>query len=272
MDNSVKPLPSKTLIIWDFDWTLINENSDTWLIKQLGGDEEYKHMKSKMKEYAWTNLMKYELERITSGSTPGVQKYTAEEIANTIASIPVYEENLDAIRLLGNNQHCFQCCVSDANTFFIESYFDKMGIRDHFQEIHTNPAKWTENGVLDISPYVAVDVPHGCPVCSSSPNMCKGAIVDDIVARNGPFDQMVYLGDGRGDYCGCTRMRKDDIILAREDCSLSAKIKNDKEEVKHENPDESKDTDTTAHLISCENIVTWSHGGDILRTIKNEVL
>jgi len=41
---------TKILVCWDFDWTLINENSDTYVIKVLAGNDEYKHMKSKMKD------------------------------------------------------------------------------------------------------------------------------------------------------------------------------------------------------------------------------
>jgi hypothetical protein len=39
------------------------------------------------------------------------------------------------------------------------------------------------------------------------------------------FDKVVYIGDGGGDYCACTRLRKDsDTVLARHGFPLSDKI------------------------------------------------
>lgn len=34
--GSVASTAMKTLLAWDFDWTLVNENSDPWVVKQLG--------------------------------------------------------------------------------------------------------------------------------------------------------------------------------------------------------------------------------------------
>jgi pyridoxal phosphate phosphatase PHOSPHO2 len=242
---------AKTLVVWDFDWTLINENSDTWLIKQLGGTEEYQHVMSRRKELSWTSLMAYAYERITTGTTvTGQPKCTPEDLASCIASIPVFEENLTAIRRLGATDTITQCCVSDANTVFINSYFKNKNIASDFAELHTNPASFNPDGVLEIRPYVSVDTPHECSVCASSPNMCKGAIVEDLVERLGPFERVVYLGDGRGDLCGCSKLiGKEDVILARLEYALARAI-------------------VAANSEDYCTLALWNNGKDIVRELE----
>ena len=235
------------LIIWDFDWTLVNENTDTFVIKQLGGDLEYIHMKSKMKEMLWTELMNYQCQRLTSGENAK----TKQEIDACIASIPVFQENLTAIRLAAANSNVIQCIVSDANTEFISAFLDNKEIQHCFHEIHTNNASYNDLGVLSVSPYHQ----HECTQCTRSPNMCKGLIVDDIISRNGTdgkFEKIIYLGDGRGDFCGCTRLRENDVILARSDYKLEKMVT-------------SNDSGIAA------NIVSWSNGEDILTTITDAI-
>lgn len=49
----------RTLLAWDFDWSLIEENSDTWVIGQLGADEIYR--KGREAGMPWTQLMDHTL-------------------------------------------------------------------------------------------------------------------------------------------------------------------------------------------------------------------
>ena len=236
---------SKILVCWDFDWTLINENSDTYVIKELAGNDEYQHMKTKMKEMQWTKLMDYECQRLTTAPFSKTQA----EIQECMATIPVFEENLKAIRLISADPNCVQCIVSDANTEFIQAFLQRHDLVTCFQEIHTNPSTWSE-GVLSVAAY---HHNHGCPRCVQSPNMCKGQIVDDIVNRLGSFERIIYLGDGRGDVCGCSRLQgNDDVVLARHEYALQKLIKEGNSGV-------------TAHVMP------WSSGAEILSVLEGQL-
>ena len=47
-------MAQKWVIIFDFDWTLIDDNSDTFVVEQLGARDL---MMSLRKEMPWTQLM-----------------------------------------------------------------------------------------------------------------------------------------------------------------------------------------------------------------------
>ena len=62
--------------------------------------------------------------------------------------------------------------MSDANTLFIETVLEHLGIREYFSEINTNPGLVDEQGRLIVSPYHDfTKSSHGCSRCP--PNMCK---------------------------------------------------------------------------------------------------
>lgn len=98
-------------------------------------------------------------------------------------------------------------------------------VQDCFSAVFTNPAKYEASGALRVSPYASM--PHGCPRCPS--NLCKGQVkclqfniltvkcdqVLDAVLKRQQYDRVVYLGDGSGDFCPCTRLHHPDIVCAR---------------------------------------------------------
>ena len=52
-----------TLLVWDFDWSLVNENTDTFVVQQLDpSGEVWRNGKQKMQQgVGWTELMDWAL-------------------------------------------------------------------------------------------------------------------------------------------------------------------------------------------------------------------
>jgi len=100
--------------------------------------------------------------------------------------------------------------ISDANSVFIDNILNHFDCRDCFERIFTNPARYEASGALRVNPYV--ELPHGCRRCPR--NLCKGQVLDDLLKQQ-QYDQVVYAGDGSGDFCPCTRLKSSDIVLAR---------------------------------------------------------
>ena len=268
-------LNSTLLIVWDFDWSLVNENSDTWIVQKLGGDEEYQHMRSRRGDLQWTKLMNYECNRLTSGKSLNGKTSTLNDVHQCMGTLPVFDENLSAVRLAGSNPSVVQCIVSDANTCFIESFVRHHDLSSCFDEIHTNPASWSEESeeseeseksekseksVLSVGPY---HHDHGCQNCRKSPNMCKGNIVDDLVNRLGPFDKMLYVGDGRGDLCGCLRFTGvEDVVLARKDYALEKCLVSWNEKAR--SAEDNAASDSVKHI-------SWSTGQEIFDVVQQKI-
>ncbi|CAD7702428.1 unnamed protein product [Ostreobium quekettii] len=67
---------------------------------------------------------------------------------------------------------------------------------------------------MQLSPY---HVAHGCTTLGGAAcpaNMCKGKILDGLLSSS-QYAMAAYVGDGRGDYCSCTRLGPRDLIFAR---------------------------------------------------------
>eukprot|EP00611_Tribonema_gayanum_P020731 TRINITY_DN3849_c0_g1_i1.p2 TRINITY_DN3849_c0_g1~~TRINITY_DN3849_c0_g1_i1.p2 ORF type:complete len:153 (-),score=43.51 TRINITY_DN3849_c0_g1_i1:134-592(-) len=100
--------------------------------------------------------------------------------------------------------------LSDANTHFIEAITAHHGIRSAFASVITNGSEYALDGRLLVTPHHPAHAPHACALCP--PNLCKGGVLDTIKA---PYQRVIYVGDGGGDFCPATRMSAGDLVLAR---------------------------------------------------------
>ncbi|PIA61787.1 hypothetical protein AQUCO_00200051v1 [Aquilegia coerulea] len=183
------------IVIFDFDKTLIDCDSDNWLIDQLGATD---HIDTMMKELH-------------------SQGITIDDIADGLKTAPMHPSTIATVKAayaLG----CDLRIVSDANIFFIETILKHHGLIDYFSEINTNPSFVDEVGRLRILPYHDFNISsHGCDIWP--PNMCKGPVVERIMASavaDGK-KQFIYLGDGKGDFCPSTKLRAEDFVMPRKD-------------------------------------------------------
>ncbi|KAL6568217.1 Inorganic pyrophosphatase 1 [Orobanche hederae] len=194
------------VIFFDFDKTIIEIDSDNWVVDELGATDLFNELIPTM---PWNSLMDMMMRKLHA------QGKSIEEIKEVLRRAPIHPRIVPAIK----KAHALGCdlrIVSDANMFFIETIVDHLGIKNCFSEINTNPSYVDENGSLRISPYVDFQTfPHGCPRCP--PNMCKGMIIERIqasLAKEGK-KRMIYLGDGVGDFCPSLKLREGDFMMPR---------------------------------------------------------
>ncbi|XP_058745356.1 inorganic pyrophosphatase 2-like [Vicia villosa] len=197
---------SNIVIVFDFDKTIIDCDSDNWLIDELGFTDLFNQLLPTM---PWNSLMDRMMMELHSNGI------TIQEIESALHRIPIHPRIIPAIK----SAHALGCdlrIVSDANKFFIETIVKHLGIRECFTEINTNPGYVNQQGRLTILPYHDFNkASHGCPLCP--PNMCKGLIVDRIQDTIGEVDnkRFIYLGDGAGDYCPSLRFSERDFVMPR---------------------------------------------------------
>ncbi|OQS04671.1 transmembrane protein [Thraustotheca clavata] len=213
-----------TLVVFDYDWSLINDNSDTFIFQQLE-PELLKHLKQLTTTgVQWTDAVDQTLSQLTST--------TRQELIDTIARVPVQEGMTNIILKLivvgmlraVKNAHAAGAeiiIVSDANTVFIESFLELHGLKDIIKNVYTNPGEF-EGNILRVRPFhPKVALPHGCPKCPV--NMCKGSILKTILAAK-DYSKVVYIGDGGGDFCPASQLTSNDYVLAREGFELSKRL------------------------------------------------
>ncbi|KAK4740490.1 hypothetical protein SAY87_032256 [Trapa incisa] len=191
------------VVVFDFDKTIIDCDSDNWVVDELGFTDLFNQLLPTM---PWNTLMDTIMEEIHSkGNTIG-------DIAEVLNCVPIHPRIVPAIR----TAHALGCelrIVSDANLFFIETILRHLRIEECFSEINTNPGYVDGKGRLRISPYHDFHrAPHGCPLCP--PNMCKGAVIERIQGQISN-KKLIYLGDGSGDYCPSLKLGHGDYVMPR---------------------------------------------------------
>ncbi|KAL6996355.1 3'(2'),5'-bisphosphate nucleotidase [Sarracenia purpurea var. burkii] len=196
------------VVVFDFDKTIIDLDSDNWVVDELGATELFNQL---LPTLPWNTLMDRMMEELHSRGK------TIDDIAEVLKRAPIHPRIVPAIkaaRALG----CDLRVVSDANFFFIETILKHLGVIDCFSEINTNSSIVDEEGRLRIFPYHDFhSSSHGCNLCP--PNMCKGLVMERIkasVAEEGKKKKkFIYLGDGAGDFCPTLKLGEDDYVMPR---------------------------------------------------------
>lgn len=200
------------MIIWDFDRTIMDDDSDRWVVVEMGLTQLFNHLRQTL---PWNSLMDRMMAELHSHGK------TIEDIINCLNRVPLHPQIVSAIR----SAHSLGCdlkVVSDANQFFIETILKNHGVYGCFSEIITNPTFVDEEGRLRIFPYHgSAMAPHGCNLCP--PNLCKGSVLNrmqDSGSENGKKRVVIYIGDGGGDFCPTLKLGEEDHVMPRKNFPL----------------------------------------------------
>lgn len=259
------------LAFFDFDHTIINSNSDTYIdkliINRLNANNQatlknpthYKYpndIEETYKTDGWTARMNAVLKHMFQ-----LYKINSDELIECIKEIKIDESMLDLIKHLKEQLNFELIIISDANTVFIDTILKEHGIDKYFTAIYTNPASFHANeNYLQVTPLSRVfnvdGEPFNCTTQMCTANICKGSILEHHVnsklQENSNRKSFLYVGDGRNDYCGGLKLDSNDFFFVRQNFSLEKLlISNDKLK---------KDLKA--------NILFWKNGQDILKYLK----
>lgn len=224
-------MPRQLLLIFDYDHSLINDNSDTyvplkleaknavellnaWVGEDREGDARVAHVRG------WNELMNLVVR--TSQLEDG---RTIQDVREAAASVPFDPHMLEIVRRAhaSSDPGSKIVILSDANDLYIDSFLQHHGLEKTIHAVFSNPTHLDRDGVLGVGPYHSHS--HGCGLCP--PNLCKGKVyVNEIFSsfccdENGEKDGkdvvVVYVGDGSGDFCPSTKLRAGDLVFCRND-------------------------------------------------------
>ncbi|KIO28493.1 hypothetical protein M407DRAFT_181183 [Tulasnella calospora MUT 4182] len=213
----------KQLVIYDFDWSMADQDTDRWIF-EVNDIALRRRMKDNPDNMQWTDLVAQCCEKLHAAGG------TREDIENALRVMPFHPAMIRAIKKLKSDSvpNTTLLCLSNANQVFIDTILEHRGLRDAFDEIITNPATWRSDGLLQVRRRIDPSGrQHSCQV-GCSPNMCKGEELEAYLNRKGSdgfYDRMVYVGDGKNDFCPILRLREQDVVLARVGRGLEERIK-----------------------------------------------
>ncbi|XP_040377165.1 inorganic pyrophosphatase 2-like [Oryza brachyantha] len=223
------------VVVFDFDKTIIDCDSDNWVVDALGATGRFDELLRRLPWNSAIDAMMGELH---------AEGRTVEEVAACLRAAPLSPRVAAAVE----TAHALGCelrVLSDANAFFVGAVLEHHGLAGYFSAVDTNPAFVDGDGRLRILPYHDFHAPaagHGCTLPTCPPNMCKGKvmerIVDEISCGGGGGKpaarrrRVVYLGDGRGDYCPSLKLTERDYVMPRKGYPVWDLIAGDRDAVR----------------------------------------
>lgn len=238
----------KILLAFDFDHTIINDNSDTYVTKLAPNGKIPPEIKALYSDQGWTLFMSEIFRYLHSNKT------TPKQILECMTEISFSPGMVDLLTTLDQTK-AEAIVISDANYIFIDHILTFHGLKDRINKIFTNPAKFNNEGRLELEMY------HVQDSCSlSTVNLCKGQILESYIEErakeNVIFTHIAFVGDGENDFCPSLRLSPKDFVFPREGYSL----------VKHI---EKMKAEQGLHIKA--NIHTWKSGLDILKILSDKV-
>lgn len=216
--SDINKYAKRHLAAFDFDYTVVAQNTDTNCRDLLSTVTVAECMQNFVESHGWTSYMG-EIFRLLHAN-----KVTPQQILLGIRCIPEVPGFIRLLKRLHDKYDYDLIIISDSNTVFINEWLKSHDLQHIIMKVFTNPAYFTDDGLLIIEPY------HHQTTCKmSAVNLCKGKILDDFIKErlhndNVQYDQVIYVGDGTNDICPVTRLRRQDIACARQGFSMERKL------------------------------------------------
>ncbi|XP_067891486.1 pyridoxal phosphate phosphatase PHOSPHO2 [Heterodontus francisci] len=236
----------KSLLVFDFDHTIVDGNSDTWVVRCTPEKKLPDWLRKTYDGKHWNEYMQRVLAYI------GDQGIKESEMKQVMQSMPIIPGMVDLLKFICQSKDQVDCIIiSDSNTIFINWILEVINSTLAFDSILTNPATFDEESHLTIKNFHF----HNCPQCPD--NLCKKKALADFVADQlkigVQYKKTIYTGDGGNDLCPIKGLKKCDIAMVRKGYKLEKLI--------HEMVDGNSGSIQPSIMI-------WSSGEEILSYLK----
>lgn len=238
-------MKQKTLVVFDFDHTLVDRNSDMWVIQCTPEQSLPAWLKNSYQRGRWTEYMSRVFNYIGEQSVP------LDSIRELMQAIPFTDGMIELLKFIYENKSKFDCIiVSDSNTLFIAWILEANGVTSAIDSVFSNPASVDQRGYIEVQGFHSHCCQH-CPV-----NMCKQKVLSDFRDRQAEagvlYHTVCYVGDGTNDFCPIKVLNEGDFAMPRKGYSLEkllAKTRSESNGTKAE-------------------VMPWSSGTEILHQLK----
>lgn len=237
----------KRLAVFDFDHTIVDDNTDIVARKLLKNEQIPDSTKLLYRSSGWTVYMQ-EIFKL-------LHKYNISQtsVKHAIAQIPAVPSIPELIKTMVDKLYFDVIIISDSNSVFINDWLVANNLDKYVLSVFTNPAKYNDSGLLEIKMHHVQD---SCKL--STINLCKGMIMEDFVKQQVDsgvvYNQIVYAGDGKNDFCPILRLSENDLACVREGYPCVDLVKQ-------------ASTDNAKQKVRA-NVCVWKNGNDILRRIE----
>ena len=236
-------MQKKHLLIFDFDQTIIDVDSEFSMVEKLCPDLFEERIKGDLYlKYKWIDLNNYIYTRLKQNG------YNYKDVKEYLTSLKLSPNFKELFEYIKKNKNKFETLILSANnTHVINLILTSHNIRDCIDHICCNEGVIDEDNILKIIP--TNEKYEHCE--DDKPFLCKSLFFEDFIKNKETiFDKVFYVADGGNDFCLSKKLGNNDIIFPRKDYGLYKILydKNGKNEVKAK-------------------IVSWENGNDICKEI-----
>ncbi|XP_062364337.1 phosphoethanolamine/phosphocholine phosphatase [Cinclus cinclus] len=197
--------PPRFLLVFDFDETIVDENSDDSVVRGRALPEP-------LRESPRGGSYNEHMQRVLTFL--GEQGVRPADFRAVYENIPLSPGMAELFQFLSKHHELFELVlISDANVFGIEAKLRAAGVHSLFRKIFSNPASFDRRGFLTLGPYHS----HKCPQCPA--NMCKRKILSEYLEErareDAEFRRVFYVGDGANDFCPSGILTASDVVFPR---------------------------------------------------------
>ncbi|XP_022065743.2 pyridoxal phosphate phosphatase PHOSPHO2 [Acanthochromis polyacanthus] len=240
----------KILMVFDFDHTVVDDNSDTWVIRCLPSQTLPDSVKNSYRKGRWTEFMGRVMSYI------GDQEVNPDRVRSVMETIPFTPGMTDVLTFISENKSSIDCIViSDSNTLFIDWILQAAGLQAAIDQIFSNPAKFNESGYMEVQCYHSHDCDR-CPV-----NLCKKKVLELYLSQQSDrgvgYKQIFYVGDGGNDLCPTSCLRDHDVVMPRKGYTLEKLL--------------AKLEGQEGNASVKAGVIAWSSGTEILQELKTSM-
>ena len=241
----MKEKAKKTLLIFDFDKTILNDDSFGHIILNTLTKEELQIIYNNRNEN-WVDGYNYALKQLKSH---GITKEKFNEMLNQISLTQGMSELFNYIKEKKEN---YDSIILSSNYEYVIKYIlNKNNIIDIFLDIITNPSREANQDEKDQFIYALKKREHNCKICN--PCSCKKNEFKEFCNTHdmNNYDKVIFICDGFNDFCLAVDLGENDITLMRKNFALYKKIK-------------SKNFENN---LKCK-VQAWESGNDIINYLE----
>ena len=241
----MKEKAKKTLLIFDFDKTILNDDSFGHIILNTLTKEELQIIYNNRNEN-WVDGYNYALKQLKSH---GITKEKFNEMLNQIS---LTQGMSDLFNYIKEKKENYDSIILSSNYEYVIKYIlNKNNIIDIFLDIITNPSREANQDEKEQFIYVLKKQEHNCKICN--PCSCKKNEFKEFCNTHdmNNYDKIIFICDGFNDFCLAVDLGENDITLMRKNFALYKKIK-------------SKNFENN---LKCK-VQAWESGNDIINYLE----
>ena len=214
-ENSTK----KFLIAFDFDETIIDQDSEEELLKNTFSKEENNIINRELMYKGFFEGFNYYFKKMKQNGI------TLKELNSNLEKIKLSPGMKELFDYLRQNKSKYEIIIcSNTLDYEIKHVLKYNGFLDLFDDFICTKAiipKDNSEGLLFVP---SNQFHHSCNICT--PNQCKGFELKKYLENNkNKFEKVLFVCDGSNDYCPSKNtLKKGDIVFPRSDHRLYNKL------------------------------------------------